>query len=132
MLTDATAFSSFSVDDLDAAETFYRDTLGLGVVRTPMGLWLRLGRRTDDGPSATDVFVYPKGDAHAPASFTVLSFGVADLPAAVAALRARGLEPERYPGMPADDDGIVHGDGQGPDITWVTDPAGNVLAVLQD
>ena len=30
-----------------------------------------------------------------------------------------------------DEKGIVHGSpGQGPDIAWFTDPAGNVLAVL--
>lgn len=63
------AFNGFSVDDLDAAEAFYRDTLGIPVERSeePMAmLSLRLGARS--------VLVYPKGPAHTPASYTVLNF----------------------------------------------------------
>lgn len=130
MLSDAHAFSGFSVDDLDAAEQFYSDVLGLDVERTPMGLWLRLG---DDAPGtpATDVFVYPKGEAHRPATFTVLNLAVDDLEGVVRWLRGRGVTFERYDGMAADADGIVHGGGDGPDIAWFTDPAGNVVAVLR-
>lgn len=119
------AFSGFSVDDLDAAEDFYGRTLGLRVDRTPMGLQLHVGA----GPA---VFVYPKGDAHAPATCTLLNFPVADLRATVAWLRDRGVELVRYPGLPHDADGVVPGDGEGPDIGWFTDPAGNVLSVLQE
>jgi hypothetical protein len=38
----------------------------------------------------------------------------------------------RYEGMPQDSKGIMRGtgSGQGPDIAWFTDPAGNVLSVL--
>jgi hypothetical protein len=49
------------------------------------------------------VFVYPQGDAHEPASFTVLNLVVPDLAATAAELATL----ERYPGMPQDDDGIV-------------------------
>jgi hypothetical protein len=40
---------------------------------------------------------------------------------------------ERYDGAPQDDKGIVRGrsNGMGPDIAWFTDPAGNVLSVVQ-
>ena len=41
MFTDTAAFSGFSVDDIDAARDFYRDTLGLEVADEAMGL-LRL------------------------------------------------------------------------------------------
>ncbi len=39
----------------------------------------------------------------------------------------------RYDGMPQDDKGVMRGRaaGQGPDIAWFTDPAGNIIAVLQ-
>ncbi len=131
MLTDAHAFSGFSVDDLDAAERFYSDVLGLPVERTPQGLWLRLGAREAPGTPTTDVFVYPKGDAHRPATFTVLNLAVDDLEGVVAWLRGRGVTFERYPGIAADDDGIVRGGAAGPDIAWFTDPAGNVVAVLR-
>ncbi|UZN03958.1 VOC family protein [Cellulomonas sp. S1-8] len=132
MLDDAHAFSSFSVDDVDTAERFYADVLGLDVERTPMGLWLRPGRPGGEGGTpATDVFVYPKGDAHRPASFTVLNLAVDDLEGVVAWLTRRGVTFERYEGIPADDDGIARGGDQGPDIAWFTDPAGNVVALLR-
>lgn len=125
MLSDSAAFSGFSVDDLDAAEDFYGRVLGLRVDRQPMGLRLLVG----EGPG---VFVYPKGDAHAPATCTLLNFPVADVRAAAAWLRERGVELVRYPGVPHEPDGVVPGRGEGPDIGWFTDPAGNVLAVLQE
>ncbi len=77
------------------------------------------------------MLVYPKGDAHTPASFTVLNFPVADVPGTVAALRERGVPFERYAGTPVetDDDFVFRG---GPLIAWFTDPAGNVLSVIQD
>ncbi|AEG44391.1 VOC family protein [Isoptericola variabilis] len=87
MVTVHRAFSGFSVDDLDAAERFYRDTLGLAVNRSPMGLEL-------------DV---------------------------------TGVQLERYPGMPQDDDGIVRSTdpSRGPTIAWFRDPARNVLALIE-
>ena len=36
---------------------------------------------------------------------------------------------ERYDGLEQDEKGIFR--GQGPDIAWFKDPAGNVLSVLQ-
>jgi hypothetical protein len=37
---------------------------------------------------------------------------------------------ERYEGFGQDEKGIAPGRGQGPDIAWFKDPAGNVLSVL--
>lgn len=116
------AFSGFSVDDLGAAQEFYGGTLGLRVTHDPgMGLLtLTLGGR--------QLLIYAKDD-HVPATFTVLNFPVADVEAAVRDLTARGLTFLRYDGMSQDDWGIHRGGG--PLIAWFTDPAGNVLAVLQ-
>ncbi|MEO8263084.1 MAG: VOC family protein [Pseudolysinimonas sp.] len=124
MLTTTGAFSGFSVDDQAAALVFYRDTLGVEVVDNGMGLELNLG-------GTTNVFVYPKDD-HAPATFTVLNFEVADIDVAVDELKAAGVELLRYEGAHQDDKGIARGksSGYGPDIAWFTDPAGNVLSVL--
>jgi hypothetical protein len=36
---------------------------------------------------------------------------------------------ERYSGLPADEQGIMRGNG--PAIAWFKDPAGNVFAVLE-
>jgi catechol 2,3-dioxygenase-like lactoylglutathione lyase family enzyme len=123
VLTDSAAFSGFSVPDVQAARQFYADTLGLRVeVDDAMGgmLTLHLG-------GGTDVLVYPKPD-HVPATYTVLNFPVDDVEKAVDGLTARGVRFERYEGFDQDEKGIAR--GQGPDIAWFTDPAGNVMAVL--
>jgi len=124
MLTTTGAFSGFSVNDQAAAHAFYRDTLGIELVDTGMGLELHLG-------GTTKVFVYPKDD-HTPASFTVLNFEVADIDAAVDELVAAGVTLLRYEDAHQDEKGIARGKaaGYGPDIAWFTDPAGNILSVL--
>jgi predicted enzyme related to lactoylglutathione lyase len=122
MLGGSKAFSGFAVDDVDAAEKFYTEVLGVGVTREHGMLTLRLG-------GGTTVLVYPKGD-HEPATFTVLNFPVDDIEAAVDELARRGVTTLRYPGMPADERGIMREGG--PCIAWFTDPAGNVLSVLQE
>ena len=121
MFTDTPAFSGFAVDDLDAARSFYGDTLGLRIEDGPMGvLSLQLA---GDRPT----MIYPKPD-FVPATYTVLNFAVEDVDAAVDELNSRGVEMERYEGFDQDEKGISR--GQGPDIAWFKDPAGNILAVL--
>jgi catechol 2,3-dioxygenase-like lactoylglutathione lyase family enzyme len=115
-------FSGFSVDDIPAAKQFYGDTLGLPVSDLNGMLMIDIG-------AGAEVLVYPKAN-HQPASFTILNFPVADIVSAVDDLAGRGIVFERYEGMPHDEKGIVRGNG--PDIAWFTDPAGNVLSVLSD
>ena len=121
MLTDATAFSGFSTNDVGAAKAFYADTLGVLVEEESGMLSLALagGQR---------VLIYPKDD-HQPATFTVLNFEVADIDAAVDELSGRGVELLRYEGLPQDERGIAR--EYGPPIAWFADPAGNILAVIQ-
>ncbi len=122
MFEDTKAFSGFSVGDLAEARRFYGETLGLEVVEQNGLLWLRFA-------GGGEVLVYPKDD-HAPATFTVLNFPVADIEQAVDDLTARGVRFERYEGAEQDDKGIHR--GEGPLIAWFKDPAGNILSVLQD
>ena len=126
MLTTTGGFSGFSVDDEARALTFYRDTLGLTVVDTAMGLQL-------DITGGAPVFVYAKPN-HVPATFTVLNLEVADIDVAVDELVASGVTIERYEGTYQDDKGITRGKAanQGPDIAWFLDPAGNILSVLSN
>lgn len=125
MLRESRAFSGFSVDDISKARDFYANTLGVDVSDGEMGeLRLRLG-------GGTSVFVYPK-ENHAPATYTVLNFPVADVGAAVDQLTAAGVQFERYEGIEQDERGIVHGGANGPDIAWFKDPAGNILSVLSE
>lgn len=65
-----------------------------------------------------------------PAGYTCLNFPVADIGATVDELMKRGVAYERYEGFEQDDRGIARGDG--PPIAWFTDPAGNILSVLED
>jgi predicted enzyme related to lactoylglutathione lyase len=117
-------FSGFAVPDIDAARAFYGEVLGLEVTDAAMGL-LRI-----ELPGGTEVMVYPKED-HAPAVFTILNLAVADIDQAVDALAERGVEFLRYDEFDQDAKGIATGD-EGPRIAWFTDPAGNILSVLQD
>jgi predicted enzyme related to lactoylglutathione lyase len=116
-------FSGFAVSDVDAARTFYAETLGLDVSAGEMG-FLRIAL-----PGGATVMVYPKPDFE-PATYTILNFAVTDLDATVDELTERGVEFLRYDGFEQNDKGIAAGDGQGPDIAWFTDPSGNILSVL--
>lgn len=124
MLSNSAAFSGFAVDDIDAARSFYADTLGLTVETNGMGfLEITLG-------SGARVLVYSKPD-HEPAGFTILNFPVLDVEAAVDELNARGVTTKIYDDSQygGDEKGIMR--GSGPPIAWFRDPAGNVLSVLE-
>ncbi|MCU1407011.1 MAG: glyoxalase [Glaciihabitans sp.] len=123
MFTPDNAFSGFSVDDIDAARAFYSETLGLKVTDNEMGfLNLHLA-------SGARVLIYPK-PGHTPAGYTILNFAVDDVSTAVDDLNARGVRMQHYAGMPQDGSGVMTGNG--PDIAWFIDPAGNVLSVVAD
>ncbi len=125
MLGSTKTFSGFSVDDIPAAKRFYGETLGIRVTEEHGNLTLHLA----DGERPT--LVYPKGEAHEPASFTILNFPVDDIESAVDELAGRGVEFERYEGseIETDERGIFRGGG--PLIAWFKDPAGNVLSVIE-
>ena len=125
MFKDTKAFSGFSANDIGAAKRFYGETLGLSVSEEMGGLGLHLG-------GGGEVFVYPKDD-HAPASFTVLNFPVEDIDAAVDGLAKAGVRFEHYSGeIETDEKGIARSRGEGPNIAWFKDPAGNILSVLEE
>lgn len=121
MFADTKAFSGFAVPDVQRARAFYGEVLGL---RTSVAHGILTLHLAGDRPT----IVYPRPD-HAPATYTILNFPVADIDAAVDALAARGVRFERYEGFDHDARGIVR--GPGPAIAWFKDPAGNILSVLQ-
>ena len=123
MLADTKAYSGFAVDDIEQAREFYGDTLGLKTSEENGLLTLHLAG--GDRPT----LVYPKPD-FAPATYTILNFPVKDIDEAVDALTARGVRFERYDGFDQDEKGISR--DEGPNIAWFTDPAGNVLSVIED
>lgn len=124
MFKDSKAFSGLAVDDLAAAHAFYGTTLGLDVTEINDGALLDLQLA-----GGHHVLIYPKPDFE-PATYTVLNFPVSDVEGAVAELGKRGIEMERYEGFGQDEAGIARGNG--PDIAWFRDPAGNILAVMSD
>ena len=122
MFENTRAFSGFAVDDLDAAKKFYGEVLGLKTSE-------RYGLLTLHLAGGRDTLVYPKPD-HTPATYTILNFQVDEIDAAVDELISRGVELEKYDGLGQDDKGINRAGG--PYIAWFKDPAGNILAVLQE
>jgi predicted enzyme related to lactoylglutathione lyase len=122
MFASTEAFSGFAVDDVDAAREFYEQTLG---IRTTTEYGLMTLHLAGERPT----LVYPKPD-HRPADYTILNFKVDDIEAAVDELVARDVQLLRYDDFEQDERGVFRGGG--PYIGWFTDPAGNVLSVLQE
>ena len=122
MLTDSHAYSGFSANDIAAARSFYANTLGLNVTEEEGMLTLHIS-------GGANVLIYPKDD-HQPSTYTCLNFPVTDIESTVDALVGRGVTFLRYDGMPQDERGIVR--EWGPPIAWFTDPAGNVLSVIEE
>lgn len=127
MFKDSKAFSSFSVNDVEKAKEFYGNTLGLDAKIEEMGM---LNIHLSNG---AEIMVYPKPD-HQPATFTVLNFMVDNIEQSVDELTQKGVTFEHYDGeIKTDKKGIARGKeaGRGPNIAWFTDPAGNIIAVIE-
>ncbi len=124
MLSYTRAFSGFSVNDIPAARDFYGGVLGIEVQEMDNGL-LRLAPA-----GGGEAIAYPKPDHH-PAAFTILNLVVEDIERAVDELTAHGVQMIRYDGFGQDERGISRNPG-GPPIAWFTDPAGNILAVIEE
>jgi len=122
MFQNTKAFSGFSVDDVEKARQFYGETLGLRVTEQMGILQLEIA-------GGSRIIAYPK-ENHTPATFTILNFPVDDIDQAVDYLIEHGVRFERYDGFDQDEKGIHR--GHGPSIAWFTDPAGNILSVLQE
>lgn len=125
MLQESKTFSSFSTNDISAAQKFYGEVLQLRTEKTPEGLAVHLN-------GGAELFIYPKPN-HTPATFTVLNFRVAEIEKAVDELIAAGVVFEQYKEMHTDDKGIMWGKkvNMGPNIAWFKDPAGNILSITE-
>ncbi len=121
MFRPARTVSFVGVSDLDRALAFYSGTLGFPVrersaavaVVDAAGTPLRLTVVSD----------------HVPVGWTVTGWEVADIDAAVAALRGVGAPLREFPRMTGSD-GIWTAPG-GDRVAWFTDPDGNTLSVTQ-
>ena len=125
MFNPKNAFSGFSVSNLQEARTFYSQTLGLEVEESEMStLSVKL-------PGGFSIMLYEKPN-HEPATYTALNFLVENIEETVRELKAAGVKFESYdlPDMKTDDDDIFRGGG--PTIAWFSDPAGNILSVIEE
>ncbi len=127
MLTITQAFQSLSAKDITAAKKFYGETLGLPL-KDEMG-----GVRVTLPGGGLPLFIYPA--EHPAANYTVLNFIVPTIEEAVDALIAKGVAMERYPQMDPDDKGISRtkeGDEGPTAMAWIKDPAGHIIALIQE
>jgi catechol 2,3-dioxygenase-like lactoylglutathione lyase family enzyme len=124
MFKNSQAYSGYSVDDIQKAKEFYGKVLGLDVAEQYGMLNVQLG-------SGAKILLYPK-ENHIPATYTVLNFPVDNIEQTVDALTRQGVRFEHYndADLKTDAKGIFR--GFGPSIAWFTDPAGNILSVLQE
>jgi len=124
LLNDHPVFPILLSKDLDATRSFYRDVLGLEVLREDPGD--RIVFRTGGGTQlAVTLSTVGTSDTQ-----TQLAWRVPDIHAAVAELRGRGVRIEEYVAPdPVTVDGIA--DMGHSWAAWFIDPSDNVLAVVQ-
>jgi catechol 2,3-dioxygenase-like lactoylglutathione lyase family enzyme len=124
MLSDHPVFPILLSTDLAASRTFYRDVLGLEILREDADdrIVFRCGGGTQ--------LVVTLSTVGTTDTQTQMAWRVPDLPAAIADLRSRGVQIEEYTTPdPVTDDGIA--DMGHSWAAWFVDPSGNVLAVVQ-
>ena len=124
MLSDHPVFPILLSTDLDASRSFYRDTLGLELVREDPGdrLVFRSGGGTQLVISASTTGTVD--------TQTQVAWRVPDIRAAVTDLRARGVRIEDYRAPdPVTVDGVA--DMGHSWAAWFIDPSRNVLAVVE-
>jgi catechol 2,3-dioxygenase-like lactoylglutathione lyase family enzyme len=124
MLGDHPVFPILLSTDLDATRAFYHGTLGLEIVREDPGdrIVFRCGGGTQ---LAVTLSTVGTSDTQ-----TQIAWRVADLPSALADLRARGVRIEEYESPdPVTTDGIA--DMGHSWAAWFVDPSRNVLALVQ-
>ncbi|MBV8808469.1 MAG: VOC family protein [Acidobacteriaceae bacterium] len=122
-LSNCNIIGFLTIVDVDRAKEFYRDTLGLRLIREEPpyalvfdanGIMLRLGM----------------GKERAPAPGTVLGWQVPDASAAVRDLEQSGIRFERYDHVKQDAQGIWT-TPTGAKIAWFKDPDGNILSISE-
>jgi len=124
VLNDHPVFPILLSKDLDATRAFYRDVLGLEILREDPGD--RIVFRTGGGTQIA-VTLSTVGTAD---TQTQMAWRVPDIRAAVAELRGLGVQIEEYAAPdPVTDDGVA--DMGHSWAAWFLDPSDNVLAVVQ-
>lgn len=122
MLGDHPTTSFVATTDLDRAQAFYGETLGLEVVANDgFALICR---------SAGRLIRIVSVQEFTPQPFTVLGWEVPDLRQAVIDLDANGVEFLRF--QPDQDDIGIWTAPNGHQVAWFSDPDGNVLSLSSE
>jgi catechol 2,3-dioxygenase-like lactoylglutathione lyase family enzyme len=107
--------------DRARATAFYRDVLGLSLIREDnFAAIFRTGSVTLRVSTVPDF---------APHEHTILGFRVADMKATVEALCQKGVAFNIYPAFKQDELGIFTLPGAAGHVAWFKDPDGNILSV---
>lgn len=112
-----------NICNVEAAKKFYRDALGLRLLREELPFALVF----DANGITLRLAINQK---LAPLPGTVLGWQVPDIGAAVRAVQSAGVQFERFPGMKQDDAGIWQSPS-GAKVAWFKDPDGNLLGLSQ-
>lgn len=123
MLNDARIQPMLPVSDLEAAEKFYEKTLGL----QPLGGMPGVGTRYKSGD--TTLFVY-RSEFAGTNQGTAAMWEVDDVEKTAKELKSKGVKFESYDMPEMEHKGDVYSGGD-VKVAWFKDPAGNILAVLQ-
>jgi catechol 2,3-dioxygenase-like lactoylglutathione lyase family enzyme len=115
-----------AVSDLERAQRFYGEQLGLGPGDEETG-----GVRYSCG-QGTRIFVYLSAENAGTTTATVAGWLVDDLDETIADLGSRGVTFEQYdqPGLRTDERGVF--DAGSFRAAWVKDPDGNTLAFSEE
>jgi len=120
MLDSSPPVAFLATTDFARARAFFAGALGLRLVaEEPVALVFDL---------AGTALRVARVERFAAQPFTVLGWRVADVPAVVGELGARGVELVRFEGMDQDELGIWSAPS-GARVAWFRDPDGNLLSV---
>jgi catechol 2,3-dioxygenase-like lactoylglutathione lyase family enzyme len=123
MLRDKNAVANIAVKDLEKAERFYQDALGLQLIdsNTPEVVVFKSGN------SMINVY---KSQYAGTNKATAMTWIVGDnIEEVVQALKAKGITFEHYNIPNIKLDGDIHVDGQ-MKVAWFKDPDGNILNLI--
>jgi catechol 2,3-dioxygenase-like lactoylglutathione lyase family enzyme len=104
------------------AERFYTDVLGLPLCGKSHGALVY-------DVNGSDLRVSPVPLTQ-PTAHTVMGFAVEHLDRIITELGKRGVNWERFPGLPHDERDIVK-TPEGAQVVWLRDPDGNLLSIVQ-
>ena len=123
MLSDHPAFPILLSKDLDATRAFYRDVLGLPILREDVDDRIIFG-------TGSGQIVVTKSTVGTSDTQTQMAWRVPDIHAALVDLRSRGVRIEEYSAPdPVKVQGVA--DMGHSWAAWFIDPSGNVLGVVQ-